>query len=257
MRKRAMSSQSAAYKKKRGHINEHHFASLIEGKVIDFGKTDVLDNEGNTYSVKSSQWWQIFLYSKERFLKNTEFLGIGNITKSIVNCLDVFPDNLEEYKLNRNKIKYNLISHMRKLSTELNTNDVFSDFLLKGMFDGNEVDFLAILPKELSDTGIALEDKYFHVFHSSDVVAILSEYLEITNSVARNKNQVDSQKVVFRYNKKNVGHIEIRSDSKIHYRRMVCRFNGTKILEILKGNLDYFRIYHKQVSAYGKAKLML
>ena len=255
--RRAMSSQSASYKKKRGHINEYHFATLIEGKVINFGKTDVLDNEGNTYSVKSSKWWQIFLYSKERFLSNTEFLGIGDITNSIVNCLNVFPDNWEEYKSNKNKTKYDLILPMRDLMTELNKNNVFSDFLLKGIFNGNEVNFLAILPKQLSDTSIPLEEKYFHIFHSSDVVAILSKYLEITNSVARNRNQVDSQKVVFRHNKRNVGHIEIRSDSKIHYRRMVCRFDGTKILGILKENLDYFNIYHKQVSAYGKAKLML
>ena len=62
-KKRAMPPKVASDKKTGGHDNECHFANLIMGKVVGgktTEKTDVIDSEGNTYSVKGGKKWQIF-----------------------------------------------------------------------------------------------------------------------------------------------------------------------------------------------------
>ena len=92
-RRRAMTSEAASIKKKTGHINEQVFAELIDGYVISGQrKTDVMDRQGNCYSVKGAKWWQIFMYARSRFVTNTEFLEIGNVANLIIDCLDAFPE---------------------------------------------------------------------------------------------------------------------------------------------------------------------
>ena len=59
MLKRAMTPTVASYKKRSGHVNEQHFAYLIDGDVVGgrTDKTDVIDQAYNTYSVKGGEWW--------------------------------------------------------------------------------------------------------------------------------------------------------------------------------------------------------
>ena len=256
MLKRAMPSRVASYKKRNGHINEHHFANLIDGEVVGrrTDKTDVVDPEGNTYSVKSLEWWQIFLYVRQRFVDNTEFRQIGNVADIIIDCLDAFPGTREEYEADKVAAKRRLQQPMRMLKDEIRKPTIFPQLLRKGIFNGNEVDFLAILPLEISGGNIPLEQKHFHVFYSSDVVDLLSTKLDVQNSRARGHGQMDAQKVIFRYRNRNVGEIEIRTDSKVHYKQAKWRFNAPSILGLLRSNLEATVVGDKQVSIYGNAR---
>ena len=256
MLRRAMSTRTASYKKRNGHINERHFANLIEGEVVGgrTDKTDVIDSEGNTYSVKSSEWWQIFLYVRERFVDNTEFREIGDVADLIIDCLDAFPESRENYEADKVTAKRRLQRPMRLLRDEIRKPSIFPQLLKKGIFNGTEVAFLAILPKEISGGNIPLEQKHFHVFYASDVIDLLSTNLDIQNSRARGRGQMDAQKVIFRYRNRNVGEIEIRTDSKVHYKQAKWRFNAPSILGLLRSNLDATYVEDKQASVYGSAR---
>lgn len=256
MLKRAMPSRVASYKKRNGHVNEHHFADLIDGEVVGArtDKTDVVDQEGNTYSVKGSKWWQIFLYVRQRFIDNTGFRQIGNVADLIIDCLDAFPESFEDYEADKIAAKLRLQQPMRMLRDEIRKPDIFPQLLEKGIFNGDEVAFLAILPRELSSSGIPLSHKHFHIFSASDVVSVLSSNLSIENSKARNQRQMDDQKVIFRYRNRNIGEIEIRVDSDNHYRRAKWRFNSDSILGLLRSNLDTTVVEDRQVSVYGSVR---
>lgn len=98
-RRRAMTSEAASAKKKQGHKNEEIFSDLIGGKVVGgrTEKTDVLDSEGRSYSVKSSKYWQVFLYSRARLVNNTEFHDMGNVANLMIDCIDAFPEEYDDY----------------------------------------------------------------------------------------------------------------------------------------------------------------
>jgi hypothetical protein len=53
-----------------------------------------------------------------------------------------------------------------------------------------------------------------------DVVKVLSEKISVENSKARQKGQIDDQKVVFKVDKRTIGEIEMRNDSDVHYREV-------------------------------------
>ncbi len=90
-----MTSEAASGKKQQGHKNEEIFSDLIDGTVVggNTEKTDVLDSEGRSYSVKGSKYWQVFLYSRDRLVHNTEFHDIGNIADLMIGCIDAFPED--------------------------------------------------------------------------------------------------------------------------------------------------------------------
>ena len=253
MLKRAMSREVASYKKRNGHVNERLFARLIEGMVVGArtDKTDVIDQQSNTYSVKSGEWWQIFLYGRDRFLTDTEFHDIGNIANLFMDCIDAFPENRNIYVDDKTYFKERLQHPMRQLKNEICKPTIFAQLLLKGIFNRDEVDYLSILPIELTDRSIPLDQKHFHVFSASEVTYLLSTKLQIQNSKARNYKQMDDQKVIFRYRDKNVGEIEIRTDSDIHYRQAKWRFNAPSILELLRSNLEVTVVKDWQISVYG------
>lgn len=256
MLKRAMSSQAASYKKRSGHVNEQHFAYLIDGDVVGgrtTDKTDVIDQSDNTYSVKGGEWWQIFLYGRDRFVTNTEFREIGNLADLFINCIDAFPENRSDYLDDKIYFKKRLQEPMRQLKNEICRPTIFPQLLSKAIFNGNEVGFLSILSKELSRQDVPLDKKHFHLFSAEDVVSLLSIKLGIENSRARGRGQMDAQKVIFRYRNRNVGEIEIRTDSNIHYRQAKWRFNSPAILSLLQSNLGGTLVEDRQTSVYGSA----
>ena len=256
MLKRAMTSTAASYKKRTGHINERSFAYLVDGDVVGdrTDKTDVIDQEHNTYTVKGGEWWQIFLYGRDRFVTNTEFRMIGNIANLFIDCLDAFPENRSDYLEDKIYFKKRLQGPMRQLKDEICKPTIFPQLLSKAIFNGDEVNYLSILPKELSGQSILPDQKHFHLFSAADVVSLLSTELSIENSRARGRGQMDAQKVIFRYRNRNVGEIEIRTDSNVHYRQAKWRFNAPAILSLLRSNLDVTHVEDRQVSVYGSAR---
>ena len=232
-RRRAMTSEVASLKKIAGHVHEDDFANLIGGSInkgTQTNKKDVIDSKHRIHSVKGGEWWQIFLYGRNRFQTNTAFRGLGNISNLMISCIDAFPGTFDEYRVDKKSVKLALQRPMRLLCEELDKPNIFPAFLNKAMFNGGEVDYLVILPKEYADSSI--DKKVFHVFEQSGEVDILSNNLEILNSRARQKQQMDAQKVIFRTTR-NIGEIEIRTDSKKHYRQAKCRFNGPDIFKLL------------------------
>ena len=255
MLKRAMSSKAASYKKRSGHVNEQHFAYLIDGDVVGdrTDKTDVIDQESNTYTVKGGEWWQIFLYGRDRFVTNTEFREIGNVANLLIECIDAFPEDRSDYLESKTYFKERLQEPMRQLKDEICKPTIFLQLLSKAIFNGDEVNYLSILPKELSSQSVLSDQKHFHLFSAEDVVNLLSTKLGVENSRARGRGQMDAQKVIFRYRNRNVGEIEIRTDSDIHYRQAKWRFNSPAILSLLRTNLPVTYVEDRQVSVYGSA----
>lgn len=101
-KKRAMSSEKASYVKRQGHADARKFAELLgigkEYKSDLKAKKDVIDWEGNSYSVKSGEKkWQIFLYGKTRFGEDYTFKGMNGLGELFMRCIDSFPESREKY----------------------------------------------------------------------------------------------------------------------------------------------------------------
>ena len=252
MRKRAMTTTQASEKKKMGHINERHFAEIIDGEVVKgTHKNDVIDQQGNNHSVKGGQYWQIFLYRKSRLLTNTEFQGIGRVANLMVTCLDVFPEKRKDYEADKVHFKTLLRAPMRDLYEEIRKPTIFPELLSKAIFNGKEVDYLSILTPCMSNS-ISVNDKRYHIFTRNDVVSLLSTHLEIGNSRAIKKGDIPEQKVIFRYAGRNIGEIEIRNESDKHYREMKWRFEACGVFALLDV-LERFRL-SEQIYVRGRAR---
>ena len=244
MKKRAMESSTASYKKKLGHYREDYFVSIIDGiRLNDIGKTDVMDNLGFTYSVKGGGWWQLFLYTEKRISEDSLFISMSGIQKALLDCLGVFPQEYGEYLENKNFIKTRLQEPMMNLNKELSGDDNLYKFLKASIFNGDEVDFLVVMPKT--------EEKFL-IFEREELLDILVKSLNIGNSKARTIGQMDNQKVLFRTNI-NIGELEIRTDSKIHYRRAKFRLSSPKILMILENNITNSLVINNSLTAYGES----
>ncbi len=243
-------------KKISGHVNEYDFAEIIGGEVnlgAPTDKKDVIDQQHRSHSVKGGTWWQVFLYARSRLSNNTILMGIGDLADIMIQCLDAFPESRAEYLADRMAAKIRLQEPMRRLKMEMEKPNIFPALLNKSFFNGGEVNYLSVLPSDLSNT-LPIDQKHFHVFDQRDVVRLLTDHLEIRNSKARNRTQMDDQKVIFRYDNRNVGEIEIRTDSDRHYREIKWRMNAPSIFKILAAHLDSDSQSYKQVAVYGRAQ---
>lgn len=250
-----MTPADASRRKVRGHKNERAFAELIGGEVskaLQTDKRDVLDRNHRFHSVKSGTWWQIFLYARSRFESNTVFQGLGALAELMIACLDAFPENYEDYRTDRAPAKLRLQIPMRSLREELGKPGILPAFFEKSLFNAGEVQYLTILPANLSDAPD--NEKEFHIFDRMDVVQTLCSSLEITNSIARNASQTDAQKVLFRVAGRNCGEIEVRTDSPLHHRQAKFRLNGTRIAQLLIDKIATPNRVSEQLVAYGRAR---
>ncbi len=254
-KRRAASSETSREKKLGGHQNEQDFADLIGGqRIVGTKKGDVNDPQGRKYSVKSGKKWQIFLYSYERILKSN-FLNV------LTPCLEAFTTDAELYFVDREiclRYKESYIEkHGREKAKILKNEDIkkkFSNneyikskdklaistltvcenlkqasnrrnFLQEAIFNGEEVDFLAV-----KDDSFRCDGSY-RVYQRDEVLSILSSELIPGVSNAGNVPEdynVGGQKTLLRYKtisgtEKNIVEIEIRNDSVQHYREV--RFN--------------------------------
>ena len=240
-----MSSEQASAKKRAGHKLEREFAELIDGEVnagAQTDKKDVIDKQHRTHSVKGGAWWQIFLYGRSRLEKNSIFQGLGNLASLMIDCIDAFPKEREEYLNNKHRYKTKLQQPMQMLAEELQDGNIKQAFFSKALFNAGEVNYLSVWRKA---------DQTFNIFSNEDVVNILTTHLQVTNSKARTPTQYDAQKVLLRVNK-NAGEIEIRTDSDIHYRQIKCRFNAKLITGLLIDNYES-NLVKQGLLTYGKA----
>ena len=242
-----MTSEQARSVRKKGHDDAKEFARLI-GLPSDYqndpqAKKDVVDLAGDAHSVKSgTKKWQIFLYAHSRFEKDKIFKRLNGLGQLMMNCLDVFPDNYDEYISDKPKYKNLLKEPMQKLKERLTNKDTLEAFFDKSFFNAGEVKYLTIKM-----------DDGFHIFHCDDVVKVLAENITVENSKARHKKQFDNQKVVFKYNGKTIGEIEIRRDSKVHYKEMKFWMRKDKTFFLLKDKIPKIKKLKSKLYAHGKA----
>jgi hypothetical protein len=263
-RRRAPSSEVSRDKKLAGHEREQYYATIIGGRAIGgTQKGDVLDKNGCQHSVKSGKKWQIFLYGYPKISSNQNL-------KILQKCLDAFPDDKERYFADKEKCekyKQNYIDTHDQASAKKLSNDIvaralganvyieskkrlsiatpdvrnyFRDksnlrcFLNEALFSGKEVSFLAIK----DDTN----DGFFKVFEKEETLNILSERLFPELSKAGNDPRdfnVAAQKTLLCYSKEkgrsqnNLGEIEIRNDSNVHYRQVRFNMYSSKFFDLI------------------------
>ena len=167
--RRSSSSDAARAYRRRGHDDALRFALAI-GLDRDYArdpraKKDVIDPAGDAHSVKSGQKkWQIFLYSRSRFLEDDGFQALNGIGSLLVHCIDAFPPRYSDYEDNKAAAKERLKTPMRELKDRFQRKALLRAFLRKSVFNGGEVNYLTILHG----------DKY-HVYWSDDVVRAMAD----------------------------------------------------------------------------------
>ena len=247
MKRRAMSSEKARKVRADGHIHAVEFAELI-GVNSDYknnpqAKKDVIDLSGDAHSVKSgNKRWQIFLYSKNRIASDSIFNSMNGIGELILNALNLYPPTFEEYKQNKALYKENLRSYMRELKDLLSVKRRCKSFLSKSIFNGGEVNYLTVKHN----------DK-FYIFHNEDVLNVMSENFVIENSLARLPNQTSEQKVLFKFNEKNLGELEIRNSGNNHYCEILFIMNKLKVIDMLFEKINNQQIYNDKVILMGRS----
>lgn len=242
-----MSSERARSVRQAGHDDATEFAKQI-GLSSDYNndkqaKKDVIDPFGDAHSVKSGKKrWQIFLYHRSRFERDSAFQTMNGIGQIFIQCLQLFPDNFSEYKSNKNLFKQKLRIYMIELKNRLSEKRRLKSFLEKSFFNGNEVKYLTIKV-----------ENQFHVFHAQDVVESISANCIVENSKARREGEISEQKVLIKFENTNLGEIEIRNSSPNHYREVLFVVNRKKAEELLFSKIKTAKIYAENVILHGLA----
>lgn len=246
-KKRALSSEGARIVRQKGHDDALEFALWI-GLTRDYkndphAKKDVIDLSGDAHSVKSGQVkWQIFLYRASRFQSDDAFLAMNGIGQLLIECINSFPATFSEYELSKSEAKEKLRVPMVKLMQLLQEKPRLRAFLSKSIFNGGEVNYLTVKQNEL-----------FHVFLNRDVINVFSDSFEVCNSRAISKGQFAEQKVLFRYNGLNLGELEMRNDTKTHFREVRFNMIKPKVMELLFSKIPLTSTYNEHVLVYGNA----
>jgi hypothetical protein len=246
-KKRGLSSEGARNVRQKGHDDALEFALSI-GLTRDYkndphAKKDVIDPSGDAHSVKSGQKkWQVFLYGLGRFESDESFRVMNGMGNLLIDCIRAFPPSYEEYQRDKKIAKERLRKPMVRLAGKLQNPIRLRAFLNKSLFNGGEVRYLTVK-----------QDGLFHVFLNKDVVQVLAACLEICNSRAISAGQTAEQKVLFRYNGKNLGELEMRNDSPIHYQEVRFNMIKPKVMALLFNKISLSRRYNNKVLIYGNA----
>lgn len=229
-----------------GHNAAERFAECLGVDTYQrdqHAKKDVIDPAGDAHSVKSGEKkWQIFLYGRNRFERDYGFQALNGIGLLLMDCINAFPPTFAQYQQNKLAAKKRLQTPMRELKHRLQRNALLKGFLMKSIFNGGEVNYLTID-----------DDDIFHVYWNEEVVEVMGNNFTVENSKSRSGNP-DCQKVLFKYNNKNVGELEMRNDSEQHYQEV--RFNMLKgrCCELLQTHILGEYYYPGQpIVSYGEA----
>lgn len=242
-----MQSEDARKVRQQGHDDALEFALAI-GLDKDYqndskAKKDVIDPSGDAHSVKSGvKKWQIFLYGLNRFKSDESFVVMNGIGELLAACINAFPKTFTEYRKDKQSAKEKLRTPMRRLAEKLQKPVRVKAFINKSMFNGGEVDYLTVK-----------HDGLFHIFYYKDVIEKMSGKLEVCNSKAISMGQTLEQKVLFRYEGKNLGELEMRNDSPIHYREIRFNMVKPKVMEFLFKEIPLTKKYSDRVLLYGEA----
>jgi hypothetical protein len=246
MAKRGLSSKDARQIRQQGHDDAFEFAMLI-GLESDYqnnqaAKKDVVDPDGDSHSLKSgNKKWQIFLYGMRAF-EDDVFQSMNGIGQLLIQCIESFPKDFEEYQKNKMAAKQRCRIPMKKLMELLQEKRRVRSFINRSMFNAGEVNYLTVKHEDI-----------YHVFARADIVKVFANAVVVENSQARSANQVPEQKVIFKYDGKNLAELEMRNDSVIHYRQI--RFNMLKprMMSLLFKEIPQTKKFNDKVLVYGEA----
>jgi len=244
---RASTSEQARQYRQQGHDDALRFALAI-GLDRDYqndikAKKDVIDPSGDAHSVKGGQKkWQVFLYGQNRFESDPFFRVMNGIGQLLVDCIKSFPDTFEEYQLNKAEAKERLRPHMVAIAEKLKEKQRLGAFLSKSIFNGGEVNYLTVL-----------EQNKFHVFWGKEVERVMADNLEVENSQARQAGQFPEQKVILKYRGTNLGEVEMRNDSPVHYREIRFNMVKPKAMKLLFDKITLKKNFNDSVIVYGEA----
>lgn len=246
-RSRASSSDQARAYRLAGHENARQFAHSIglsnDYKNDPHAKKDVIDPSGDAHSVKSGQKkWQIFLYGLGRFWTDDAWGTMNGIGDLLAECINAFPTDFKAYQRNKPAAKEWLRRPMKKIAELLQDKRRLRSFLNKSLFNGGEVNYLTVKHEGL-----------FHVFLNQDVIQVFSDNLEVCNSRAITTSQTPEQKVLFRYNGLNLGELEMRNDSEVHYREVRFNMIKPKAMDLLFTKIPLSLTFNEIVRVYGNA----
>jgi hypothetical protein len=246
-KKRALSSEGARNVRQKGYDDALEFALAI-GLSSDYknnpqAKKDVIDPSGDAHSVKGGlKKWQIFLYGINRFGSDEAFAVMNGIGELLAQCINAFPQTFAEYQQNKAAAKKRLRKPMVALAQKMQENKRLRAFLNKSLFNGGEVDYLTVK-----------ENGKFHVFLNQDIIKTFGENLEVCNSIVHASGQTPEQKVLFRYKGVNLGELEMRNDSVIHYREVRFNMIKPKVMVLLFKKIPIAKKFNEKVFVYGNA----
>jgi hypothetical protein len=245
--KRALTTEMARIIRQRGHNDATEFAmaiGLIHGYKNDpHAKKDVIDPSGDAHSVKSGdKKWQIFLYGYSRFQTDDAFAVMNGLGALLLQCIDAFPRIFAEYEREKDAAKERLRIPMRQIAEKLQEKARLRAFLNKSLFNGGEVNYLTVK-----------HEGKFHVFLNKDVIDVLGDSLEVCNSRAITLIQKPEQKVLLRYKGLNVGELEMRNESPVHYREIRFNMIKPKVMSLLFAKIPKTSEYNNLVYVYSNA----
>lgn len=241
---RASSPEKARQIRQQGHDDALLFALTI-GLDKDYkndlkAKKDVLDPSGDTHSVKSGQKkWQIFLYRLGRI---EDFRAMNGIGELLIGCIESFPKSFDDYQKNKKEAKERLRPFMVEMAKKLRDKFRLKAFISKSMFNGGEVNYLTVC-----------DNDKFHIFWGKEVEEVFVDNLKVTNSQAKQHGQFPEQKVVFKYKGTNLAELEMRNDSRIHYREIRFNMIKPKAMQLLYSKITTKKDYNQDVIMYGEA----
>ena len=211
------------------------------------------------YSSATNQWakhWQVFLYGINRIKSDVGFLALGEAGKLLLRALEAFPSDYSVYESDKADVKEVLaalptsikgparVEAVRRkvseknqylaskdrlalinglLSKELENVASLEYFLRKALFNGTEVEYLAI------ENG-----NHFDLFPRELVVSVLASKLEPRTSSAGARSDdlnIAGQKVVLKAST-NVIEIEVRNEIN-HYRELRCNMTAKRAHNLL------------------------
>lgn len=160
----------------------------------------------------------------------------------LIDCIDSFPESFAEYQLNKAEAKRKLAPNMVALAGKLKDKHRLRAFISKSMFNGGEVNYLTVLA-----------DSKFHIFWGKEIEQVMADNLEVTNSQALQAGQFPNQKVLLKYEGVNLGEIEMRNDSLIHYREIRFNMYKPKAMKLLFDKIIIKKEFNKKVIVFGEA----
>lgn len=246
-KKRGLSSEGARWVRQSGHNDALEFAISI-GLPRDYqndpkAKKDVIDLSGDAHSVKSGQKkWQIFLYGLGRFESDDAFRVMNGIGDLLIECIKSFPPTFAEYEADKIAAKQRLRVPMLALFAKLSEKPRLRAFFNKSLFNGGEVNYLTVKHKGI-----------FHIFLNEDVIDVLGANLEVANSRAISAGNIPEQKVIFRYGGVNLAELEMRNDSRVHYREIRFNMVKPKVMDLLLDKIPVTKTFNEKVVVHGNA----